>query len=210
MGCPQIVIGNLLACDGVLVMERHDTRIRPEHWVIAQNVRPVRICGVGLREKRHVVRLGMRPAFFERRMPKGKVLQSEDFPHTVLFDIFVLIYPAFPPLYQTARMCVLDAVMGASRHHAAEATLCTCAFIVDIDDALHLWVIEEEAMDRTVTSSYEAFREAANIEALYALFAIVATTEELDTRVRVVGIEIGNLSGLATVFCQMIDSRTSL
>ena len=187
----------------MIVVERHNTRIRPQHRMITQNVRPIRIIWIGRREKGHVVGLRVCPALLKRRMPERKVLQPEDFPHAVLFDVLILVYAALPPLYQPTRVCVLDAIVGAGRHHAPEATFGSRAVYIDVDYALHLGVIEQETVYGAIATGYEGFGETADVKTLDALFAIVATSEELNARVRVVGVELGNLitSTIASVDC---------
>jgi hypothetical protein len=54
-------------------------------------------------------------------------------------------------------------------------------------------VIEQEAVYGAIATGYEGFGETADVETLDALFAVVAASEELDARVRVVGVELGNL-----------------
>jgi hypothetical protein len=195
----EIIVGDLLTSDRVFVVEWHYARVRPEHRTIAQDIWPIWILWIRLREERYVVGLGVCPAFVERRVPKRKVLQPKNLPHAVLFYVFVLVYATFPPLYKTARVCILDTVVGTSRHHAAEATFGSRAFGVDVDYALHLWMIKEEAMNRTIASGYECIGEATEIESLYALLAIVSASEKLNACVRVVGIEAGNLVTLASI-----------
>jgi len=95
----KIIVGDLLASDRVIVVEWHDARVRPEHRTIAKNVWPIWILRVRLREEGYIVRLGVRPPLFEGRVPEGEVLQPEDLPCPILFDVFVLVYATFPPLY---------------------------------------------------------------------------------------------------------------
>jgi hypothetical protein len=194
----QVIVCHLLTRDGMFVVKRHDTRVRPKHRMIAKLIRAIRILGEGRGQKGHVVGLGVRPSFLERRMPEGEVLQPEDLPHAILLDIFVLIDASFPPLYEPARVRVLDALVGTGRHHAAETALCTCTLGVHVDDALDLRMVEQEAVYRAIAAGHKCFGEAANVETLHAFFAIVAAAEELNARVRMVGIEVGNLVLLAT------------
>lgn len=142
MGRSQIVVCNLLTSDGMSVVERHNAGIRPEHWIFTQNIWSEGILREGCFREWHVIRFGVGPTFVKGRMPKGKILESENLPNAVFFDVLVLVHAAFPPLYQAARVCVLDAFVCAGGHHAAEATLCASAFCIDVDYALHLRVIE--------------------------------------------------------------------
>jgi hypothetical protein len=183
-------------------VEGYNARIRPQHRMIAQDIRPIRVIRVRRGQERHVVGLRVGPAFLERRVPERKVLQPEDLPHAVLLDVLVLVYATLPPLYQPTWVRVLDAFVGAGGHHAAEATLRSRAVCVDIDDALHLRVVEEEAVNGPIAASYEGFREAADVETLDSLFAMVAASEELDARVRMVGVELGNLLTSASDFVE--------
>lgn len=197
LGRAQVVVCHLVARNGVLVMERHHPRIWPEHRVIAQLVRPIWIVGVCGRQKRNIIGLGVRPALLKGRVPERKVFQAENFPDAILFDVLVLVDAAFPPLYKTSWVGVLDAVVGTRRHHAAEAALCAGALVVHVDNALDLGVVEQETVYGTIAASDKSLREAANVEPLHALFAIVATTEEFDARICVVGVELSDLPSLA-------------
>lgn len=138
----QIIVGNLLAGNGMSVVKRHNAGIRPEHWVFTQNVWPNGILWKRCLGEWHVIWLGVRPTFVKGRMPKGKILESEDLPHTILFNVLVLVHTTFPPLHQAAGVCVLDTLVCAGGHHAAEAALCMCALCIDVDYALHLRVIK--------------------------------------------------------------------
>jgi hypothetical protein len=139
----------------------------------------------------------VRPAFVELRVPERKVLQSEDLPGTVFFDVFVLVYAAFPPLDQSTWVRVLDAFVRAGRHHAPKAPFCSCAIGVDVNNSLHLWMVEEEAVDRTIATRDKTLREAADVQALDTLFAIVATAQEFNASIQVVRVKIRDLYRLA-------------
>jgi hypothetical protein len=182
-------------------MEGHNARIRPQHRMITQNIRPIRVIRVRRGEEGHVVGLRVRPALLERRVPEREVLQPEDLPNAVLFDVLILVYAALPPLYQPAGVRVLDAVMGASGHHAAKATLRSRAVCVDVDDTLHLWMVEQKAVNGAIAAGYEGFREAADVETLDALFAMVAAPKELDARVRMISVELGDLIVSVFLLC---------
>jgi hypothetical protein len=167
-------------------VKRNNAGIRPKHRVLTQNIRPEGIfweCRLG---KGHVVWLGVRPTFVKRRMPKGKVFQSENLPHSVLLDVLVLVHTSLPPLYQAARVGVLDAFVCAGGHHTAETALCPSAVCIDIDYALHLRVVEEKAVNGAVATSHKHLSETADVEALNARFAIVATSKKFNAGVRVV------------------------
>jgi hypothetical protein len=183
LGRAQVIVSYRLARNGVLVVERHHTRIRPEHRVFAQLIGPIRVVGIRRRQERHVVGLGVRPALLKGRVPEGEVLQAEDLPHAILLDVLILVDAALPPLYEAPRMCVLDALVGARRHHAAEAALRARALGVYVDDALNLRVIKQEAVHGAIAAGDEGFGETADVQPLYALFAIVAAAEEFDTGV---------------------------
>lgn len=189
----QVIISDLLARDGVLVVKRHNSSVRPEHRVLTQLVRSLRVFRICLGHEGHVVGLGVRPALPKLGVPEGEVLQPEDLPHAILLDVLILVYAALPPLHQPTRVRVLDALVRAGGHHASESALGTGAFGVDVDDALDLGVIEEETVDWPVAAVHEGLREAADVEAADAVLAIVAAAEELNAGVRVVGVEVDNL-----------------
>jgi hypothetical protein len=111
--CSQIIIGHLLTRDGMGVVEGYYSRVRPQHGVCAELVWSIRVVWKGCGQERDVVWLGVRPAFVKLGMPEREVLQPEDLPHTVLFDVLILVYAALPPLYQPTWMRVLDAFMRA-------------------------------------------------------------------------------------------------
>lgn len=90
-------------------------------------------------------------------------------------------------------MTVFDTLVRAGRHHATEAPFRSRTIIGHVYDALHLWMIQKEAMDRPIATGYEALRESTNVEPLHAFLAIVATAKELDTSVRMVGVQFCNL-----------------
>jgi hypothetical protein len=55
-------------------------------------------------------------------------------------------------------------------------------------------MVKEEAMNRAIASGHEGIGEAADVESPDALFAIVSASEEFNTCVRVVGVEVVNLA----------------
>jgi hypothetical protein len=191
--CPQIVIGHLLTRDGVRVMKGHYSCVWPQHWVCAKFVRAIWIIREGRGQEGNVIRLRVTPALVKLSMPKGEVLQPEDLPHTILFDVLILVYATFPPLHQTAWVRVLDALMGAGRHHASEASFGPAAVVIHVDYALDLGMIEKESVYGAIATSHKRFGEATDVKTLHTLLAIVATAQELDTRVCMVRKEIRHL-----------------
>lgn len=53
--------------------------------------------------------------------------------------------------------------MGAGLHESAETSTGLSAILADVDDALHLGMVEEEPVDGTVAAVYEPRGEAAEI-----------------------------------------------
>jgi hypothetical protein len=206
----QVVVGHLLARNGMFVVKGYHTRIRPEHRVLAKLVRAVRVLGKGRGQERHVVGLGVRPPLLKGRVPERKVFQPEDLPYAVLLDILVLVDASFPPLYEATRVRVFDALVRAGRHHATEAALRAGTFEVHVDNALDLRVIEQKAMDGAVAAFHKGIGEAPDVEAPHALLAIVAAAEELDARVGVVRVELSNLGLSAVEAAYAIERLTSL
>jgi hypothetical protein len=100
--------------------------------------------------------------------------------------------------------------VGAGGHLTPEATFCSRAVWVDIDYALHLGVIEEEAVYGTIAPGDEGFREAADVETLDALLTIISASKELNARIRVVGVELGDLIVSATAIVVVDRSRKAL
>lgn len=96
-------------------------------------------------------------------MPEREVPQSKNLPHTVLFDILVLVYASFPPLHQTARVRIFDAFMCTCGHHAAEAAFSAVAVGADVHDTLDLRVVEKEAVDGAIAAFHEGFGEATDV-----------------------------------------------
>lgn len=125
-------------------------------------------------------------------MPEREVLQPEDLPRAILLDVLVLIYASFPPLDQPSGMRILDALVGAGRHHAAETAFGSSTFDINVDNALDLRVIEKEAVNWAISAVHEGFRESIDVETLDALLAIVAAAEELDTGIGVVRVELSH------------------
>lgn len=182
----QIIFRNVFTCDGMLVVEGHHTRIRPQHRVLTELIWTKRILWERGREERDIVGFGIRPALFEGGMPEGEVLQPEDLPYAILLYVFVFVDASLPPLNQAARMRVLDALVCARSHHAAKAPFGTCAVIADVNNALNLRMVEEKAVDGSIAALDKSVGKTSDIQALHPFFAIVTTAEELDTAVRVV------------------------
>jgi transcriptional regulator NrdR family protein len=78
------------------------------------------------------------------------------------------------------------------RHHAAEAAFGSGALGIDVDDALNLRVVEEESVNRTISTVHKGLRESANVETLDAVLAIIAAAEKLDTGIGMVRVELSN------------------
>lgn len=175
------------------IVERYNAGIRPEHRMIAKLVRPCWILWICFGHKRHIVGLCVRPALFERAMPKWKVLQSEDFPSTLLLNVLVFIYASFPPLYQSTRVRILDALVRARGHHATKASFGSDATGINVYDALDLRMIKQETMHGSIATLHKVLCKAPDVQSLNALFAIVAATKELDAGIGVVGKKVSNL-----------------
>jgi hypothetical protein len=77
-------------------------------------------------------------------------------------------------------------LVGARAHHAGEPTLGSGAILVHVDDALHLRVIEKEAVYGAIATCNEGFGKAPNVETLHTLLAIVAAAKEFDAGIGVV------------------------
>lgn len=155
------------------VVERNNTCIRPHHWVRDKLIWAEWFLWKRFRHEGDVVWLRVTPAFLELRMPEWKILQSEDLPHTIFLDVLILIDAALPPLHKSPRVRILDTIMCTGGHHASKATLGSCAIGVDVDDALNLRMIEEEAVHRTIPSSYKTSGKAADVEPLDTFSTIV-------------------------------------
>jgi hypothetical protein len=141
-------------------------------------------------------------------MPEGEILQLEDLPDSVLFDVLILVETAFPPLDETAGMRVLDAFMGPGAHESSEATAGSCPVAGDVDYVLHLGVIEEEAMDGAISSVYKAFCETTKIKPLHSVLASVPPSNELDEGVGIVGKEIDDLKKISEI-CLVVSLGNS-
>jgi hypothetical protein len=81
---------------------------------------------------------------------------------------------------------VFDALVCAGRHQAPKASLRSRAVVIDIYDALHLWMIKEEAVHGAITAIYKGLGEATNIKTLHAFFTVVPTAEKFDASIGVI------------------------
>lgn len=184
-------------------MERHHPRVGPHHPLVLRNqkIRPVRVLGESLGHEGHEAGDLVRPPVLHVAVPEGEVSQAPDPPRPVrLLDVLVLVQPALKPLADAARVLARLADVNARLHQRPEAALGRGARavrggggVVDVHDALHLRVVEEEAVDGAVAPAGEDPGEAAGIETGDALLPQVAAAEELDVGLRVVGEEVGDL-----------------
>jgi hypothetical protein len=126
-------------------------------------------------------------------MPEGKVSELEDLPNAIFLDILILVDAAFPPLAEPPGMLVCNGLVRAGRRKGAEAPISTVAALGDVDNILHLRVIEEKAMDWTIAIVDPAAAQAVYIQPLDAGFAAETAAEEFDKCFRMVGEQISNL-----------------
>jgi hypothetical protein len=175
-------------------MERNNSRIRPQHQLLHNLIWAQWALRVHLGIKRdELSNFLVAPSSGEIRVPKWEILQLPDLPDTVLLDVLIFIDTALPPLYEAARMCILDTFMGASAHECTEASLSSGAITSDVDNVLHLGMIEEEAMDGPIAPIYEMAGESSDIKPSHSLFTPVATSNELYKGVWIVRIKINDL-----------------
>jgi hypothetical protein len=190
----QIIFLDHLSSNRMRVMEWNDSCIWPQHQLFHNLIRAQRALGKDLRIKRNEFpNLLVAPSSAEVGMPKWEVLQLPDLPHPVLFDILILVDTAFPPLDEAAGVGILDALVGSSTHQCTETPFGMVSIWCDVDNVLHLGVVEEEAVDGTVASLYEMTCESSNIESLHSLLFPVTASDELNEGIWIVRIEIDDL-----------------
>lgn len=148
---------------------------------------------MGLGREGDVVRLHVRPTLADFSMPEGEVPQFEDLPNSVLFDVFVLVDSAFPPLHQSPWVFVRYAVVRTGGHDSTESHPGMSPVVVDITDILHHGVVKQEPMNWAIAAFDKELGEAVEIETLYALLATISPTKEFNEGVRIVGKKLGDL-----------------
>src|SRR5262249_57436397 len=89
---------------------------------------------------------GLGPAFRETAVPERVVPYRLDLPHSVLVHVAVLVDPTLPP----SALPALSRVMQARLHHRAPAHVCRAPIASDVDDHLHLRVIDEPPVTRAI------------------------------------------------------------
>ena len=63
----------------------------------------------------------------------------------------------------------------------------------DVDNVLHLGVIEQKTVYRTIAALYEMASKSSNIKSPHSLLASVPPSDELNKSIWIVGIKINNL-----------------
>jgi hypothetical protein len=175
-------------------MEWNNPRIRPQHQLLHNLIWTERTLRVNLGIQRNELSdLLVAPASGEIRMPQWEILQLPDLPDTVLFDVLILVDATLPPLDEATGVSILDAFVGSGAHECTEASLSMVSIGGDIDDVLHLGVVEQKAVDRTVASIYEVAGESSDIKSLHSLFVPVSASNELNKGFRIVRIKIDDL-----------------
>lgn len=175
-------------------MERNNPRVRPQHQLLHNLIWTRIILRIRLYIKRNELpNLFIAPSPREIRMPEREILQLEDLPDAIFFDIFILVQPAFPPLDETAGMCFCDAFVGSGAHESSETTTGSGSVAGDVDYVLHLGVIEEEAVDGAISPVDKAVCKSLDVKPPHSLLASVSAPNELDEGVWMVGKEINNL-----------------
>lgn len=80
--------------------------------------------------------------------------------------------------------------MSPGAHEGPETSFGGKAIRGDVDDVLHLGVVEEKTVDGAVAALDEAGCEAVDVETFYALLFAVAAADEFNKCFRVVGVEV--------------------
>lgn len=175
-------------------MEWNNPRIRPQHQLLYDIIWAQWTLRILFRIKRNELSdLLVAPPSSEIRMPKREIFQLPDLPDTVLFDVLIFVDAALPPLNEASGVGILDALVGSSTHECTEASLSMVSIGRHVDDVLHLGVVEEEAVDRAVTSFYEVACESSDIKSLNSLSTPVTASNELNEGIRIVRKKIDNL-----------------
>lgn len=205
----QVVIIDLFSSDRMRVVEWDDAGVGPQHPLLNDLVRSDRIFRVRLRRPWDVILLGVCPASLKIGVPEREVAVPsrryqewsrrvsrghlpEQFPGSVLLDIFILVQATFPPLGVTTRVLFLDTLVSTGGHQGAKSAP-SMGLCVTVDYVLEHRVIQQESIDGTVAASDKILLEASLVQTADASLASVARAEKLDISVGMVGEHVDNL-----------------
>src|SRR5215469_645899 len=189
-----VVEHDRLARHRMRVMERDSVRRGPEarlrihQFVGADRILRVEGLGHGLLVDRRLL-----PPFREAAVPEGVVAQRLDLPHAALANVLVLVNATLPP----GALPPLGRLVQTCLHQRAAAYLGRATVPGDVDDHLHLRMIEQPAVARAVVSLGEAFLEAPDVQAAHARLALVDPAEK--PHLAVVGKQVDDLVVLRLV-----------
>src|SRR5579859_816946 len=113
----------------------------------------------------------LRPSFFKGRVPEWMVVQNQDSPFAVFFDVTVLVDTSFPPLARDmvtrGRIVFVERrFMKTSLHQCPGPDLGMEPVVIDVDNFLELRMVQEKPIVGAVTTSYEACLEVVNVKPL--------------------------------------------
>ncbi len=126
-------------------------------------------------------------------MPEWEILELENLPDAVLFDVLILIDAAFPPLHEASGVRVFDAFVSAGGHEGSETPVGTVTRGSYGDHVLHLGVVEKEAVDWSISAIDEPLRETVDIQPLDTCFAAVSAADEFHESIGMISKEIDYL-----------------
>ena len=115
------------------------------------------------------------------------VVQNQDPPFAIFFDVLVLVDSAFPPLAgdMVTRgwgVLVQCRFVQTSLHERSCPDLGMEAVRIDIDDFLELGMVQEKPVVGTIATTYETGLEIVNVKPLHAFRAPVYSPVEHDRR----------------------------
>src|SRR3989338_6357430 len=146
----------------MFIMKWQDVSVGPQHRFQIDGIRTDRIAGIPIRfsKERHELRFGIGPAVLKGGMKDRPVVEDLDLPDIIFPDVGIFVQAAFPPLPGLAAR----ALMPAGLHAAPESGLGGLAIGSDVNDILHLRMIEQESVDRAVFTSGEIGAEAVDVQ----------------------------------------------
>jgi hypothetical protein len=118
------------------------------------------------------------PPLFIWRLPTAYIIQIFYFPYTVFVNVRVFIDASAQKLLRHIRDRLGFIVVITDHIECAESSFGGSPIRCDVDNVLHLQVIEQKTEHRTVMSFSEIPLEPITVEPLYTGLALINTVEE--------------------------------
>lgn len=87
----------------------------------------------------------------------------------------------------TPRVYLIDTLVGARAHEGPHAHPRVGSGLVHVDDILQHGMVQQKAVHWAITTLDKQLLKTTLVETFYPCFATVATTQELDIGVRMIG-----------------------